>query len=262
MTDEQIAKAARYNAKQCPESWEPSDLPWPFWLYGAGSDELAIHTAVHQMYEGLPVDGMLGPNTLNSIVMTFSLEETEAEELPAGLAGATVLRAASQVGVREVGNNSGPEVDKYIKYGGGSLSADPAWCQFFAYWCSGKAAEGLGKDTSSPKTGGVVDCWLKSKYTESEQIWPYEVQRGEKTVQPGDQMCRVRNSKPGDVEKVRMGQRVPGHTGIVERVEGSKIYTIEGNTNAAGSREGDGVYRKSISLDSDVLIGFIRHVAK
>jgi hypothetical protein len=38
------------------------------------------------------------------------------------------------------------------------------------------------------------------------------------------------------------------HIGILERVEGSTLHTIEGNTNPAGSREGDGVYRKTRAL--------------
>jgi hypothetical protein len=33
----------------------------------------------------------------------------------------------------------------------------------------------------------------------------------------------------------------PGHVGIVVGSEGDKLRTIEGNTNAAGSREGDRV---------------------
>jgi len=34
------------------------------------------------------------------------------------------------------------------------------------------------------------------------------------------------------------------HCGIVERLQGDFVYVIEGNTNVAGSREGDGVYRR------------------
>ncbi len=47
-----------------------------------------------------------------------------------------------------------------------------------------------------------------------------------------------------------------GHTGLVERMDGYAIHTIEGNTNAAGSREGDGVYRKVRQL-SAITAGFI-----
>ncbi|MCS6760476.1 MAG: hypothetical protein MO852_17250 [Candidatus Devosia euplotis] len=37
------------------------------------------------------------------------------------------------------------------------------------------------------------------------------------------------------------------------------VHTIEGNTNAEGSREGDGVYRKTISVHMPELVGFVRH---
>ncbi|WP_316811349.1 peptidoglycan-binding protein [Pedobacter heparinus] len=34
------------------------------------------------------------------------------------------------------------------------------------------------------------------------------------------------------------------HCGITERIQGDFIVGLEGNTNLAGSREGDGVFRK------------------
>jgi hypothetical protein len=34
------------------------------------------------------------------------------------------------------------------------------------------------------------------------------------------------------------------HIGVVERVDGQGVYTIEGNTSAAGSREGTTVRRQ------------------
>lgn len=35
-----------------------------------------------------------------------------------------------------------------------------------------------------------------------------------------------------------------GHVGIVERVDGNYVEVIEANTDAQGSREGQGVWRK------------------
>jgi len=55
----------------------------------------------------------------------------------------------------------------------------------------------------------------------------------------------IRNPSFGDVffiyfpEKKRVA-----HTGFVDQWEQTYIITVEGNTNEAGSREGDGVYRK------------------
>lgn len=43
------------------------------------------------------------------------------------------------------------------------------------------------------------------------------------------------------------------HTGIVEATGKTFVTTIEGNTNAAGSREGDGVYRKKRPLKTLIL---------
>ena len=55
-----------------------------------------------------------------------------------------------------------------------------------------------------------------------------------------------------------------GHAGIVEFIEGNTIHTIEGNTNAAGGREGIEVAKKIRPLDFEpkdkglVLKGFIK----
>lgn len=49
----------------------------------------------------------------------------------------------------------------------------------------------------------------------------------------------------------------PDHIGIVEKVQGSTLYTIEGNTSGSGeSSNGDGVYRKSRSLTSGGILGY------
>jgi hypothetical protein len=47
-----------------------------------------------------------------------------------------------------------------------------------------------------------------------------------------------------------------GHTGLVERVEGGLITTIEGNTDASKTREGGGVYRLTRKI-VEVNKGFI-----
>jgi hypothetical protein len=48
-----------------------------------------------------------------------------------------------------------------------------------------------------------------------------------------------------------------GHTGIVERVEGGLLVTIEGNTNEAGSGNGIGVFRRQGRRIADINVGFI-----
>lgn len=55
--------------------------------------------------------------------------------------------------------------------------------------------------------------------------------------------------KPGDVVTfyyTNLGR--VGHVGIIYKIDDKYIYTIEGNTNSGGSREGDGVYKKKREL--------------
>lgn len=54
---------------------------------------------------------------------------------------------------------------------------------------------------------------------------------------------RVKEPLLGDIIILDYGNG-QGHTGFVTAVNGEWVDTIEGNTNSAGSREGDGVYRK------------------
>ena len=51
--------------------------------------------------------------------------------------------------------------------------------------------------------------------------------------------------KPADVFGIYFEnlQRI-GHVGLVERLQGKFIFSIEGNTSADGSREGTGVFRR------------------
>lgn len=74
--------------------------------------------------------------------------------------------------------------------------------------------------------------------------------------------------KLGDKLSRDTGTHFSGHTGIVKSCEplSKKTVTIEGNTNAGGSREGDGVYektdrmdrRKDGSMSYPQLYGFVR----
>lgn len=48
-----------------------------------------------------------------------------------------------------------------------------------------------------------------------------------------------------------------GHTGIVSRIVGNRLETIEGNTNDGGSREGIGVFRRNGRTVDSINRGFI-----
>lgn len=71
------------------------------------------------------------------------------------------------------------------------------------------------------------------------RVWARDPRNGVKILQPGDTLL------PGDIVSF-----LPhfSHIGLVAKPGKSSIVTIEGNTNDAGSREGDGCYEKTRSL--------------
>ena len=75
----------------------------------------------------------------------------------------------------------------------------------------------------------------------------------ESRVKPGWIWVRAKNEKAAD--NARKGIWCQGHIGVVVAVDDKGFHTVEGNTNAAGSREGDGVYRKFHEWSDDAQIG-------
>lgn len=127
----------------------------------------------------------------------------------------TLKVALSQLGVEEKpkGSNSGPEVNEYLKSVG--LSAGYSWCMAFVYWCILQACKELQPIVSHPlyKTGGVLKMW--------QQCVAYQ----------------ENTPSVGSIFIMDLGKGM-GHTGFVESFDTKYIYTIEGNTNELGSREG------------------------
>lgn len=58
----------------------------------------------------------------------------------------------------------------------------------------------------------------------------------------------VTSPQPGDIFTLLPSGT--SHTGIVERAQGDLVHTLEGNTDGAGSREGDGFWRKVRRISS------------
>lgn len=120
--------------------------------------------------------------------------------------------AISQLHVREAsGKNDGREVETYLSYTGNKKGE--AWCASFVSWVFGQAGY------AQPRTAWSPSLFPKVRLAE--------------TAQP----AHVFGIYFADKGRI-------AHAGLVERVQGSWLYTLEGNTNVAGSREGDGVYRK------------------
>lgn len=143
--------------------------------------------------------------------------------------------AFSQVGVTEEpkGSNGGPQVTQYLKSVG--LNAGFPWCMAFVYWCVNKAAADMLIKNPLVKTGGVLRQW--------EEVKLRKIPNRSKAI------------KPGDIFILRFAHGT-GHTGFVEKIENGIVYTVEGNTNDDGSREGYEVAKRKRTLSS--IFGFIQ----
>lgn len=148
--------------------------------------------------------------------------------------------ANSQLGVREKGaSNSGPEVDQYLKSVG--LNPGYPWCMAFVYWCYNQAAGTLGVPNFLIRTASVLHQWNEQQSTR--KIVLDKVLKNPAII------------KPGAVFIMDYGKGT-GHTGLVEKIQSGLVYTIEGNTNDEGSREGFEVCRRTRKLTS--IKGFIQ----
>lgn len=135
------------------------------------------------------------------------------------LGKAALKVATTQVGKCEnpLGSNWGTPVKDYLASVGITFPA--SWCMAFVYWCFNEACK--GQNNPLVKTGGVLAQWNKS-----------------------DKKYRVVDDvQAGDIFIMDYGKGL-GHTGIVDKVDDNFIYTIEGNTNDTGSREGIMVCRR------------------
>lgn len=116
------------------------------------------------------------------------------------------------------------------------------WCQAFVDWCF-IAAYGLEKAKK------LIYVWTNYTPTGSDAFKKRGryIKRGKGTPKRGDVIYFYSKSK-GRI----------GHVGIVYKVSGSKVYTIEGNTSGASSliTNGGGVRKKSYNMSSTYIDGY------
>lgn len=144
-----------------------------------------------------------------------------------GLFGQSTLREKvcktyqQEVGVRELsGNNDGSQVEMYLRSAG--FGKGYAWCGAFVNWCF--VLNGI-RTVKAP-------AWAPSWFAKSNTIYI----RGKKIREPPRQ---------ADVFGIYFASKKRiAHVGFVDKWGEQWVTTVEGNTNKAGSREGDGVYRK------------------
>jgi hypothetical protein len=128
----------------------------------------------------------------------------------------------SQIGVRELtGKNDGPQVEKYLSYVW--LKKGQPWCAAFVSWTF------YQNGVKKARSGGCVGLMEQG----------IVIYKGAKVLP---------NKAPplhGDVFFIWYANKNRvAHTGFIDEWGDDIVTTVEGNTNSAGSREGDGVYRK------------------
>ena len=116
-----------------------------------------------------------------------------------------------------------------------------AWCDVFVDWCFYKAfGKSIGQ-TLQCQTGDLgASCTYSAQYYKNKG-------RFYKSPEVGDQIFF------GDSTGCT-------HTGIVYKVDSSKVYTIEGNTSTASGvvANGGGVCKKSYNLTYNKIVGYGR----
>ncbi len=125
-------------------------------------------------------------------------------------------------------SNKGPEVSEYLRRTGARPGL--AWCCAFMYWCFDEAAISLGRSNPMVKTAGCLNHWNRAQSKGARRILKSQAVNDPSLVKAG--MMFIIDHGGG-----------LGHTGLIEKVEGGLITTIEGNTDASKTREGGGVYR-------------------
>ncbi len=203
------------------------------------------HTDVHGA--PLAVDGEVGSGTWGALFGAATVPESNNSAISGGLHGAVLDVSSLEVGVLEdpPGSNSGKRVREYQRTV--NISAGDPWCVAFVFWCHGQAAVKLGIINPMAKncrTGGVLDLWNRARETGVLTITTAQAQDDPSLVRPG--MIFIISTGNGH-----------GHTGIVSRVVGQQMETIEGNTNDGGSREGIGVFRRTGRTINSINRGFI-----
>lgn len=129
-----------------------------------------------------------------------------------------VAAAQKELGVKEgVVPNTGKRVSEYLRYTG--INSPDKWCAAWVSFVFGQAGFSV-----------PITAWSPALFPASRQ---------------------VKKAAPGIVLGIYFTslKRI-AHCGIVYGVKNDWVFSIEGNTNVSGSREGDGVYRRTRHIRS------------
>ena len=142
--------------------------------------------------------------------------------------------ARREVGVREVGRNTGKRVREYQAATNLDGTGWP-WCAAFVCWCIREWGQDKEVLAALKLTPAGFEKW-RPKTAAAFGLEDWAKKRGLQVMFADD----IPSLRTGDI--VTFDQ---SHTGLVADDARGVIKTIEGNTGASGGREGDGVWDKS-----------------
>lgn len=152
-----------------------------------------------------------------------------------------LLVAESYLDTREAtGRNDGDRVEHMLRMTG--LPKGNPWCAAAVYTWLVEGGVGV-------PGGGRAYAWSPTWHPAHRQVWT--ARRGVNSTFQGRGGRQVRPADVFGLHYANLGRI--GHVGLIHSDGGRYWITIEGNTNDAGSREGDGVYRKR-RLKSNVTV--------
>lgn len=186
---------------------------------------------------------------------TFSSEKLKTYNVLLKTPATQSLRQiyTAELGVREAtGRNDGSQVEEYLRYVG--LKKGNPWCAAFVCWAYGKAG------VANPRTGycpvlfpAARVVWSRKLRVEGSRLKVESAQPTTRNLQPFSHNTQpaTRIPSPGDVFGIYFPEKGRiAHVGFVDEWGDKYLISVEGNTNEAGSREGDGVYRKRRLISS------------
>lgn len=174
----------------------------------------------------------------------------------AGYDTAIVHTAIEYLGKREVGNNSGPFVDRLLRYVG--IYRPAPWCTAAAVTILHEAAQHLGGVSTCPRvaSGAKLWRWAMRNPAKAERI------RHAEDLRPGDVV--IMGSTVAKADRIRRGRLASGHTWIAGSSATDKDgyhVSFEGNTNLGGSRDGQGFLSRTRTFADPRVVGGIRFQA-
>ncbi len=138
------------------------------------------------------------------------------------------------------------DLAKYPFFNGSKQGA--AWCAVFVAWCYDKAyGKAAALKLLCQPTKAANNCGAGCRYA-----MDYFKAKGQ---------FHTSNPQPGDVIFFYSADKSSiAHTGLVYKVDNSKVYTVEGNTSGASGviANGGGVCTKSYSLSYNRIVGYGR----